>query len=158
VSPPKCLVAVLALACLALALPAASASAAGTGGICADCDEPDEPGRPDAEQTPTPGDDQLSLRQLRRLTRDLGFRKPRVAAAIAMAESSGDPLAVGINRKPRSRDRGLFQINSRWHPEVSDRCAFDVRCNAEEAYRISEGGRDWRPWSTWHNGAYKQYL
>ena len=155
---PKSPVAIVVLACLALAVPAASAQAAGTGGVCPDCDEPAKPGEPDAEQTPTPGDEQLSLRQLRRLTRDVGFKSPKVAAAIAMAESSGDPLAVGINRKPRSRDRGLFQINSRWHPEVSDRCAFDVRCNAEEAYRISDGGRDWGAWSTWHNGAYKQYL
>jgi hypothetical protein len=158
VQSPKYHVAALALACLVLALPAASASAAGSGGVCPDCDEPDEPSKPDAEQTPTPGDEQLSLRQLRRLTRGLGFKKPKVAAAIAMAESSGDPLAVGINKRPRSRDRGLFQINSRWHPEVSDRCAFDVRCNAEEAYRISRGGRDWGQWSTWHNGAYKQFI
>ncbi|HEX6115635.1 MAG TPA: transglycosylase SLT domain-containing protein [Solirubrobacterales bacterium] len=150
--PLKLPVAAIALAVLALAIPA-SASAA-DGGVCFDC-KPDEP---EAEQTPTPGDEQLTLRGLRALARDVGFKKPKLAAAIAMAESSGDPLAVGHNRKPRSTDRGLFQINSRWHAEVSDRCAFDARCNAEAALRISDGGRDWRQWSTWHSGAYKAYL
>jgi hypothetical protein len=152
----KITVAAAALALLAFALPA-TASAAGHGGVCFECDEPDKPG-PEAEETPTPDPSQYTLRDLRRLTRQLGFKKPKVAAAIAMAESSGDPAAVGVNRKPKSKDRGLFQINDRWHPEVTNRCAFDARCNAEEALRISEGGRDWTQWSTWHNGAYKQFL
>lgn len=151
----KLTVAAVVLAALALAVP--TAASAGNGGVCFDCDKPDKPG-PEAEETPTPSPAQYTLRDLRRLARQMGFRKPKVAAAIAMAESSGDPLAVGKNRKPKSKDRGLFQINDRWHPEVSDRCAFDARCNAREAFRISEGGRDWRQWSTWHNGAYKQYL
>jgi len=154
---PKLLVAAT-FAVLALAIPAAPVWAA-DGGVCADCDagKPDDPG-PEADQTPTPAQSQYTRRDLRNLAREVGFRKPKVAAAIAMAESSGDPRAVGVNRKPRSRDRGLFQINDRWHPEVSDRCAFDARCNAEAAYEISKGGRDWRQWSTWHNGAYKEFL
>ncbi|MGI8462055.1 MAG: hypothetical protein ACR2OC_10535 [Solirubrobacterales bacterium] len=53
---------------------------------------------------------------------------------------------------------GLFQINLRWHPEVSNRCAFDAGCNAREAFRISDGGRDWRQWSTWHSRAFEAYL
>jgi hypothetical protein len=152
----KTLLAATMLAAFALvAIPAAAASAGtgGSGGVCFDCDPP----KPPAGE-PEPTDGVLTLRQLRQLTRDVGFAKPRLAAAIAMAESSGDTQAVGHNRKPRSTDRGLFQINSRWHFEVSDRCAFDARCNAEAALRISEGGRDWHQWSTWHNGAYKAYL
>jgi hypothetical protein len=151
------LVAAFALALLAFAIPATASAA--DGGVCFDCDpdKPDDPG-PEAEQTPTPAQSQYTLRDLRRLTRELGFKKPKIAAAIAMAESSGDPRAVGVNRKPRSRDRGLFQINDRWHPEVSDSCAFDPRCNAEAAYEISNGGRNWRQWSTWHNGAYREFL
>ena len=150
--PLKLTAAALVLALVALAIP--SVASAGTGGVCVDCDEE----KPEAEQTPTPDPAQYTLRDLRALARDVGFAKPKVAAAIAMAESSGDPLAVGRNRKPRSRDRGLFQINDRWHPEVSNRCAFVPRCNAKEALRISNGGRNWRQWSTWHNGAYKQFL
>ena len=153
----KLLLAAFALALFALAIPAAASAA--HGGVCFDCDpdKPDKPG-PEAEETPTPAPSQYTRRDLRSLARDVGFKDPKMAAAIALAESSGDPLAVGVNKKPRSKDRGLFQINDRWHPEVTDRCAFDPRCNAEAALEISNGGRDWTPWSTWHNGAYKQFL
>lgn len=137
------------LAVLTALVPSVSV-AADSGGVCFDCKPP--------AGGPAPADGVLSLRQLRALTRDVGFVKPRRAAAIAMAESSGRVRAVGRNRKPRSTDRGLFQINSRWHLEVSNACAFDARCNAEAAYRISDGGRDWSQWTTWHSGAYKAYL
>jgi hypothetical protein len=133
-----------------VALASSGTATAGNGGVCFEC----EP----AAGGPDPADGVLSLRELRALTRDVGFVRPRVAAAIAMAESSGRVRAVGRNRKPRSIDRGLFQINSRWHLEVSNACAFDARCNAEAAYRISEGGRDWDQWTTWHSGAYRAYL
>ena len=131
-------------------LASSGTATAGNGGVCFEC-------KP-AAGGPDPADGILSLRELRALTRKVGFVRPRVAAAIAMAESSGRVRAVGRNRKPRSIDRGLFQINSRWHLEVSNACAFDARCNAEAAYRISEGGRDWRQWTTWHSGAYRAYL
>jgi hypothetical protein len=132
-----------------VAVPAGAA--AGNGGICAGCPPAGGGGGDEAGEV-------LSLAELRSLTRRIGFAKPRVAAAIAMAESAGDSQAIGRNRRPRSTDRGLFQINSRWHAEVSDRCAFVARCNAREAFRISDGGRDWRQWSTWHNEAYEAYL
>lgn len=135
----------------AIAIPASPARA-GDGGVCFECEKPEE----------TDGfEEVLTLGELRTLARDVGFAKPKLAAAIAMAESSGYVRAVNRNRRrrpPRSIDRGLFQINSRWHPEVSRRCAFDALCNAEEAYRISEGGRDWHQWTTWHTGAYRAYL
>lgn len=140
-------------AALVVALPAAPAIA-GAGGVCFDC----EP-KPPVADTDVP--DVLTLRQLRVLARDVGFHKPKVAAAIAMAESSGVVRATNRNplRKPDySVDRGLFQINSYWHPEVSRRCAFDARCNALAAFEISEGGRNWRQWTTWHSEAYKAYL
>ena len=132
----------------------ASPALAGDGGICFDC-EPPKPVEPEVTA------EVLTLRELRALARDVGFHKPKVAAAIAMAESSGVVRAVNKNplRKPDySVDRGLFQINSYWHPEVSRRCAFDARCNAEAAFEISDGGRNWRQWTTWHSGAYKAYL
>jgi hypothetical protein len=50
---------------------------------------------------------------------------------VAWAESQLDPYAINVNRN-YSLDRGLFQWNSKWHPEVSNRQAFDV----EEATRL----------------------
>lgn len=81
------------------------------------------------------------------------------AVAVAMAESRCDPAATGHNNgPPPSDDRGLWQINDYWHPEVSDACAYDAACNARAAYRISRGGDDWTPWSTYNNGTYLSYM
>lgn len=76
------------------------------------------------------------------------------AVAVALAESGGDTQAVNVNSDShRSRDRGLWQINSYWHKEVSDAAAFNPATAAAAAYRISKGGKDWSPWATWTNGA-----
>lgn len=82
---------------------------------------------------------------------------PQTAAAVALAESGGDPAAVGRNQDG-SRDRGLWQINSRWHPEVSDACAFDPGCNARAAFAISDGWTDFSPWTTYTSGAYLRFM
>lgn len=86
-----------------------------------------------------------------------------VCVAIATAESGLRTDAVGHNGPTSgcpngSRDRGLWQINDCYHPDVSDDCAFDANCNARAMYAISSGGHNWRPWSTYNNGAYQQYL
>ncbi|MCY1059118.1 hypothetical protein [Nannocystis sp. SCPEA4] len=99
------------------------------------------------------------------VARDAGFPQSSMvtAVAIGMAESGCKPDATGTNPASGScphgsRDRGLWQINSCWHPEVSDECAYDPNCNAKEALRISNGGTDWSPWSAYKNGSYKQFL
>lgn len=84
----------------------------------------------------------------------------RIAFAVGMAESGGKPgLVNDKNNTPAgSRDRGLFQINDHWHPGVSDEEAFDPIRNAKYAYKISNGGKSWQPWSAYKNGSYKKYL
>jgi hypothetical protein len=50
---------------------------------------------------------------------------PDLAVRVAKCENPNlDPKAVHIN-KDGSRDRGLFQVNDKWHPELSDEDAFD---------------------------------
>lgn len=76
------------------------------------------------------------------------------AVAVALAESGGNPQAVNQNTdRQRSIDRGLWQINSYWHPEVSVAEAFNPAANAKHAYRISSGGTNWSQWATHKNGA-----
>lgn len=77
--------------------------------------------------------------------------------AIAGAESSYNPHALGHN-DDGSVDRGVFQINNRWHSEVSDADAFDIEKSAAAAFKISNGGRDFSPWSTYTGGQYQGYL
>lgn len=50
-----------------------------------------------------------------------------LALAIVDCESTWNPQAININ-KTGSKDRGLIQWNDYWHPEISDKCAFDPAC------------------------------
>lgn len=86
-----------------------------------------------------------------------------MAVAIALAESSCNPSAQGFNGPTSgcpngSVDRGLWQVNSCYHSEVSNACAYQAQCNADAAYNISGAGSDWSPWSTYGNGAYISQL
>lgn len=85
------------------------------------------------------------------------------AVAVALAESGGVTNAQGLNRSIQGRvvtsiDRGLWQINNVYHSEVSDACAYDPLCAAQAAYRISQGGSNWSPWSTFKSGAYRNFM
>ena len=52
-----------------------------------------------------------------------------------------------------SRDRGLFQINDRAHPDLSDDDAFDCFKNTDYSHRmwVTQG---WTPWCAYTNGSY----
>ena len=80
-----------------------------------------------------------------------------ISIAVSLAESSGWTQAVLVD-SDCSRDRGLWQINSYWHSEVSDAQAFDPPEAAQAAFTISSSGNDWSPWTTYQNGAYQQYM
>lgn len=76
-----------------------------------------------------------------------------VAAAVATAESSGNPGAQNYNTNG-TIDRGLWQINS----VHGGQSTTDIAANARAAVAISKGGTDWSPWVTYNTGAYKKYL
>lgn len=99
--------------------------------------------------------------QLARIAAGAGFRGNALVAAVAvaLAESGGNPAATHTNMDThRSRDRGLWQINSYWHKEVPDAQAFNPAGNAAAAYRISKAGADWRAWTTWRTGVAQAQL
>jgi len=50
---------------------------------------------------------------------------PELTIKVAKCESNLDPAAININADG-SRDRGLFQINDKYHPEITDEQAFDA--------------------------------
>jgi hypothetical protein len=92
-----------------------------------------------------------------------GGRGLRLAVAVGLAESGGDPAARGLNPPTPgcpagSTDRGAWQLNTCYHPEVGDACADDLSCAAAETYRISEGGSNWSEWTTYTSGAYRAQL
>lgn len=105
----------------------------------------------------------MTIAQLRSLAAHLGFPDPATAAAIAMAESAGDPNAANIVTHPApgnkpERSFGLWQVNTLAHPEYSESQLSDPTYNGQAAYALSKGGRDWSQWSTYTSGKYRQYL
>jgi hypothetical protein len=92
-----------------------------------------------------------------------GYPSIIVAVAIGLAESSCNTSATNTNGPTSgcpsgSTDRGLWQINNCYQPQVSNTCAFNGMCNAIAAYQISDKGTDYAPWSTYTGGQYKSYI
>lgn len=101
-----------------------------------------------------------SIQQLVQAARAAGFSGAGLvnAVAVSLAEDGAMTLrARGVNRDG-TVDRGPWQFNSHWHPEVSDACAYDLNCSAQQAFRVSKQGADWGQWSTWINGSAKAKL
>lgn len=75
-----------------------------------------------------------------------------IMAAIALAESSGNPAATNKNTNG-TIDRGLWQINS-VHGNLS---TFDPLANAQAAVKIKKS-QGLNAWVTYSTGAYRQFL
>lgn len=80
-----------------------------------------------------------------------------IAAAIALAESSGRSNAINKNTNG-STDYGCWQINSVHKYDATQLLAPDQRYNARAAVAISGGGSNFSPWVAYKNGAYEKYL
>ena len=81
----------------------------------------------------------------------------QTAVAVALAESSGNPYAIGDLTLGVSI--GLWQINLKAHPEYLAVNLMDPQTNANAAYTIyRNAGGSFSPWTTFTSGAYRQYL
>ena len=104
----------------------------------------------------------LTVDQARRFAYDAGFRGGSldIIVAIAGAESgrATDATNTEGNDPADSVDRGILQINSHWHPEVTDECAFDPACAFREGFRISDSGASFDQWATFTGDQYKRFL
>ena len=129
-------------------------------GVDIDVDSTYQPGTETNSQaggTPAKGD---NLSVMVDAARKAGFTGEglKMAVAIGLAEGSRTG-ARNVNKdKYKSVDRGWWQWNSKWHPEVSDEEADDPYASAKHVYRVTGGGKDWSPWSTYKGGQYKKYL
>jgi len=111
---------------------------------------------------PRPDRRRMTKSEIMALAEMVGFPDSNLAAAIALAESNapathpptGNPEAIGDG----GLSFGLWQIYTRVHPEYSQAELFDPLKNAKAAFKISEGGKNWRPWSTYRHGQYKAFL
>lgn len=102
------------------------------------------------------------------LLKKAGFKGQglKMAYAIAMAESGGNAGAHNPDASTGDNSYGLFQINMlgamgperrRQYGLSSNDDLFDALTNAKIAYKMSNGGANWGPWSTYGSGAYKSY-
>ena len=99
----------------------------------------------------------LSDLELVALLKAVGFEGQdlREAWAIAKKESTGRPLAHNGNANTGDNSYGLFQINMLGELGVDRRAKFGLDSNAELlnpvvnaqiAYHMSDGGKDWSAW------------
>jgi hypothetical protein len=96
---------------------------------------------------------------------EVGWRGQNLLDAVALmcAESGRFTEAYHDNLDADgnvdSRDRGLFQINDKWHPELSDEDAYKVRTNIAYAHKVFVGrDRTFGAWMAYESGAYKKFL
>lgn len=88
-----------------------------------------------------------------------------IAVAIALAESGGNTQAH--NALPPDDSYGLWQINmlGSMGPQRRRQLGisrnsdlYDPATNARAMMMISNGGKNWRPWTTYTRGTYKMYM
>jgi len=94
-----------------------------------------------------------------------------VAAAIAQAESGGDPSKINNTSDPSKPGYhapsagaqpeysvGLWQINLVAHPGYTQAAMLTTTGNAGAAVAISSGGLSFSAWTTYEDGAYRPFL
>lgn len=100
---------------------------------------------------------QLTRLELKALLKEVGFEGKALsqAWAIAMRESRGRSIAFNGNEKTGDNSYGLFQINMIGKmgdirrdkfSMVSNAMLLDPVTNAQIAYYMSDGGKDWSAW------------
>jgi len=101
--------------------------------------------------------DSLTDEQLIELLSAVGFKGEdlKEAWAVAKKESHGNPLSHNGNRKTGDNSFGLFQVNMLGSMGADRRDKFNLASNAELfnpvvnaqiAYHMSGGGKDWSAW------------
>jgi len=113
--------------------------------------------------------DSLTDTQLVELLQAVGFKGQdlKEAWAIAKKESHGNPLSHNGNRKTGDNSYGLFQVNMLGSMGEDRRDKFNLVSNAELfnpvvnaqiAYHMSGGGKDWSAWKGLKTKAVKFWL
>jgi hypothetical protein len=111
----------------------------------------------------------LSDKELKTLLKAVGFEGQglKMAWAVAKKESNGRPLAFNGNKNTGDHSFGIFQINMNGElmenrlekfdlASVSD--LFNPVTNAEIAFYMTKGGKDWSSWTYLDGERIKQFL
>jgi len=111
----------------------------------------------------------LSDKELKTLLKAVGFEGQglKMAWAVAKKESNGRPLAFNGNKNTGDHSFGIFQINMNGElmenriekfdlNSVSD--LFNPVTNAEIAFYMTKGGKDWSSWTDLNGERIKEFL
>lgn len=106
----------------------------------------------------------LTPAQLADYDRKAGWPPAEIPTAVAveMAESSGDPTAVGPSYAGDAGSWGLFQVQSGQHPDLVKK--YGRRALLSDPLAESKAGLDvfnaegWSAWSVYKQGTYRKYL
>jgi hypothetical protein len=111
----------------------------------------------------------LSDKELKTLLKAVGFEGQglKMAWAVAKKESNGRPLAFNDNKNTGDHSFGIFQINMNGElmenriekfdlNSVSD--LFNPVINAEIAFYMTKGGKDWSSWTYLNGERIKEFL
>jgi hypothetical protein len=94
----------------------------------------------------------------------VGFRGHALSVAVAVmsAESARYVESYHVNypgSAQESTDRGLFQINDMYHPDLTDRHAYQAIPNARYALTLTgPEGSNFGAWAAYNSGRYLYYL
>ncbi len=97
----------------------------------------------------------------------LSGEKLRIAWAIGMGESGGNPRAYNGNSRTGDKSYGLFQINMigslgparlKQYNLKSYEDLFDPETNIRVMIKMSNNCTNWQPWSVYKRGTYKKFL
>lgn len=101
------------------------------------------------------------------LAQGLPPEKAKIAAAVGMGESGGEPTKHNTNRLTADDSYGLWQINmlGALGPErrakyglTSNDQLYDPATNARVMKGESNNGQNWIPWGAYNNGSYLQFM
>lgn len=101
-----------------------------------------------------------AINEVLRMITDAGID---ITKAVALNKCEGNfkaDVVVPVKNKlgqVTSYDRGQWQINSYYHKEVSDTCAYDLICSTREFIRIQQQ-KGWSEWNAYGNDCYKREL
>lgn len=91
--------------------------------------------------------------------RAAGFRGRALTVALAVGAAESRNYEDMTGDENLGGSYGPWMIHHPSHPEYSTgRLQNDWTYAARGAYKISGGGKDWSPWTTYRNGAYEQWL
>lgn len=91
-------------------------------------------------KNPEPTNQQSTVEQQIRTIAIENAVDPDLAIRVAKCESNLNTLAVHINTEG-SKDRGLYQWNNKYHPEITDEIAFDLKLSTEAFCKAVKNGK-----------------